>query len=372
MLADMPFRTAAARIGVFLLLLYGCSAPAGLPTEALAQGNDVCALETTGRIVAVGDVHGAYDGFVRILRAAGILDDRERWMGGNAILVQTGDVVDRGKDSRKALDLLRRLEREAPRARGRVLALVGNHEVMRMSGDVRDVSAGEFEAFHSPMSVDIRAKLRDQIVDEQRRKARAEGRNLTESELVAKFDAQTPLGLIEMVQAFGRQGEYGRWLREHHAVARVNGIVFLHGGISPRIAPLGCSGINAEIRTVLTTGWDAYLKGPMSTLAGVNDGPLWYRGLALEEEATLAPEVEKILAAMQARAIVIGHSVSDTGRIKPRFNGRVVQIDTGMLTSVYKHGRPSALEIAGDKWTAIYEDSRESLTTPVPSAAAGR
>jgi hypothetical protein len=54
--------------------------------------------------------------------------------------------------------------------------------------------------------------------------------------------------------------------------------------------------------------------------------------------------------------------VTETGRITPRAGGLVVQIDTGLLTSVYKMGRPSALEIAGDAWTAIYEDSREALT----------
>jgi hypothetical protein len=38
----------------------------------------------------------------------------------------------------------------------------------------------------------------------------------------------------------------------------------------------------------------------------------------------------------------------------------VVLIDTGMLTSFYK-GRASALEIAGDKLTAIYSDARVSI-----------
>jgi len=65
---------------------------------------------------------------------------------------------------------------------------------------------------------------------------------------------------------------------------------------------------------------------------------------------------------------VIGHTVSETGRIRPRFDGRVVQIDTGMLTSVYKGGRPSALEIAGDRWTAIYEDGRVPLAGPAKAA----
>ena len=54
-----------------------------------------CDVQTTERIVAVGDIHGAFDQFVAILRAAGIIDNRNRWSGKKAVLVQTGDVLDR-------------------------------------------------------------------------------------------------------------------------------------------------------------------------------------------------------------------------------------------------------------------------------------
>src|SRR5688572_28492471 len=94
-----------------------------------------CDVTTTERVVAIGDVHGAHDQFVAILRAAGLIDGRSRWRGGRAILIQTGDVFDRGTDSRKSVDLLRRLERDARSAGGRVIALMGNHEVMRLVGD---------------------------------------------------------------------------------------------------------------------------------------------------------------------------------------------------------------------------------------------
>src|SRR6185436_11794872 len=61
-----------------------------------------CDIQTTERIVAVGDIHGAFDQFVAILRAAGLIDNRNRWSGKKAVLVQTGDILDRGPDSRKA------------------------------------------------------------------------------------------------------------------------------------------------------------------------------------------------------------------------------------------------------------------------------
>jgi hypothetical protein len=65
------------------------------------------------RLVAVGDIHGAYDEFVTILKRAGLINDALAWSGGRATLVQTGDYTDRGTDVRKVLDLLMRLEREA-------------------------------------------------------------------------------------------------------------------------------------------------------------------------------------------------------------------------------------------------------------------
>ena len=106
-----------------------------------------CDVQTTERIVAVGDIHGAFDQFVAILRAAGLIDNRNRWSGKKAVLVQTGDILDRGPDSRKALDLLRKLEGDAQRAGGRVYALLGNHEFMRLVSDWRYVSQGETDAF---------------------------------------------------------------------------------------------------------------------------------------------------------------------------------------------------------------------------------
>src|SRR5262245_13373628 len=86
-----------------------CAALLGAASAGFAQApSDPCNIQTTERVVAIGDVHGAYDPFVALLRATGLTDGRGRWTGGRAILVQTGDVVDRGPDSRRVLDLLRR------------------------------------------------------------------------------------------------------------------------------------------------------------------------------------------------------------------------------------------------------------------------
>jgi hypothetical protein len=303
-----------------------------------------CEFDGIERIVAVGDVHGAYDRYLEILRVAGVIDPAGRWVGGRTHLVQVGDMVDRGDGSRKVLDFLRRLERDAPGSGGRVHILLGNHEVARMLGDLRLTTAGEYAAFANRDSENVRQRfVREAPVD-------------TRDALLK----QTPLGWIEMRQAFGRNGDYGQWLRELSVVVVIDGFVFVHGGISPAVAPLGCAAINAQVRRELTSDLDKTRAAPLSSLAARVDGPLWYRGLAQESE-TFAPQVAEVLSLLHARSVVIGHTVTPSGRITTRFDGRVVQIDTGMQPAYVPDGRASALEIRNGETTAIYTDRKDPV-----------
>jgi hypothetical protein len=306
-----------------------------------------CEWNGVERIVAVADVHGAYDRYLEILRTAAIIDDHGRWIAGRTHFVQLGDVVDRGDDSRQALDLLRRLEREAHAAGGYSHMVLGNHEAARMLGDMRSATPGEYAAFVTPESASVREKYMKML-------------NPPPGEEVAQ---QTPLGFVELRQAFGREGQYGRWLRQMPAVIKINGFAFLHGGISPAVAPLGCAAINAQVRRELTTDLEKTRAAPLSSLVARVDGPLWYRGLAQEPE-TFAPQVTEALSKFGARAFVVGHTVSTTGRIATRFDGRVIQLDTGMQPAYVKDGRASALEIRGGEATAIYVDRREPVGLP--------
>jgi Calcineurin-like phosphoesterase len=265
-----------------------------------------------------------------------------------------GDVVDRGPDSLQSLDLLERLQKDADRAGGAVHPLLGNHEVMRLLGDDRYVTPGEYEAFATADS----PKIRDAYVK------RAE----TLKEPVAQPPA---LGFVEMRLAFGRNGRYGKWLRSLKAVVQIDGVVFVHGGISQAVAGLSCEAINATVRREITGDIDQTRSDPKNMLATRVDGPLWYRGLADEPE-TFAPAVDEILASQHARRIVIAHTVTADKRIRVRFGGKVVQVDTGMQTAYMPDGRASALELTQKGMTAIYTNSRDVLEEPTPAAAPSR
>ena len=167
---------------------------------------------SVGRIVAVGDVHGGYDEFVAILRAARVIDGKHRWSGGRTHLVQTGDLVDRGAGSRQVMDLVMRLEGEARAAGGRVHALLGNHEVMNLTGDLRYTSPAEYAAFATSRSPEVRERAYATLADPSRKDDPA---------YREQWEREHPLGWVEHRAAFGPRGRYGQWIRQHNAIVRI-------------------------------------------------------------------------------------------------------------------------------------------------------
>jgi len=145
--------------------------------------------------------------------------------------------------------------------------------------------------------------------------------------------------------------------------------MFVHGGISPAVAPLGCAAINDQVQRELTSELDKTRAAPLASLTARVDGPPWYRGLAQEPDA-FASQVGEILAALGARAIVVGHTVTPSGRITTRFEGRVIELDTGMQPAYVTGGRASALELKGDEATAILRGSPRPCGDRAPEAVA--
>ncbi|MCP3139426.1 metallophosphoesterase [Pyxidicoccus xibeiensis] len=280
------------------------------------------------RIVAVGDVHGDVGALRDVLKLAGLVDAQGHWTGGKAHLVQTGDIPDRGDQTREAYELLMRLEVEARKAGGRVHALLGNHEVMNMMGDLRYVAPGE------------RASFADQSP-------------------VPDAPGAAP-GTQGLQAAYGPEGRYGRWLRTHAAVVRINDTLFLHGGLAPDLPETTLEGLNRWVRQDLTPG-----QPPGG--ASARNGPLWFRGYALEDEATWEAGLTKVLDLLGAKRMVMGHTTTQDGRVHLRFGGRAVFIDTGLSAGYGRH--LAALEIRGNRLTALYPEGRVPLLVPKAPAS---
>jgi Calcineurin-like phosphoesterase len=304
------------------------------------------------RVVAVGDVHGDFHQFTAILQSAALIDSRNRWIGGKTHLVQTGDVLDRGPHSRKVMDLLMELEKQARKAGGLVHALIGNHEAMNVYGDLRYVAPEEYTAFRDANSESVREQFFKQHVEELKTTS---SDVKVDGDYRKKWEANHPLGYFEQRVAFGPNGKYGKWIRSHNAVIRINDSLFLHGGISPKYASMSIRLINETVRAELEDF--RKLKGGM---AMDPDGPLWYRGLAEKEAAQLTPEVEAALGSFQCQRIVIGHTVTD-GTVIPRLSGKVVLIDAGMAS--FYGGRQACLLLEAGKATVLHRGQK--LTLPV-------
>ncbi len=81
----------------------------------------------------VGDVQGFVSPFQRVLRDNRLLDPDGRWIGGTSTLVVVGDLVDRGPDGVGVMDLLMRLQAQASGEGGKVVVLIGNHDVLLLA-----------------------------------------------------------------------------------------------------------------------------------------------------------------------------------------------------------------------------------------------
>ena len=314
----------------------------GLLAAALAVAMPAAAEQPsmTHRIVAIGDLHGDFAAWRAIARAAGLVDAKGRWSGGATVFVQTGDVVDRGPDSLKIVQDLMRLQREAPRAHGRVVTLIGNHEAMNVTDDLRYVSAGDYAAFVDRGS----AGLREQVY--QRNKAvieaayRQRDATMTDDAIKQAWLSVTPLGMLEHQAAWHPDGKIGRWVIGNPAVVLLDGNLFVHGGICQPYTGTPLAEINSKVAAALA----AHATTPDAI---INDeaGPLWCRRLAIAPtppEPTLAEQLDQVLAAYGAKRIVIGHTPILSG-IAVLEGGRLVKIDTGI--SFVFGGTLSYLEI---------------------------
>jgi hypothetical protein len=352
-----------------------------------------------------------------------VIDAEARWTGGTTTLVSVGDLVDRGPSSRKVLDLLMRLEREAAAAGGAVRVVLGNHEVMTLVGELRDASEEEVAEFAADERRDERAAAKARFV------ARRIAAGATEAEAQEAFTRRFPPGWFARRAAFAADGRYGAWLLSKPVAIVVDRSAFVHGGFSRLVAGQDLTALNHAFRARLAAQLadlaaleraaliDFSLRGedraealalrlppdPAAHASGVPPlaapaqpaaipppldavaervvrfdideplfrmaGPVWYRGAAMCHAATEADVAIAAVARLGVDRIVVGHTPTTGARIRSRFDGKVVTIDTGMLKRVYD-GQGAALEITAAGLVATYQDGTRSAIEPDPRPVA--
>jgi len=266
---------------------------------------------TSKEYFSIADLHGDLNAAHEALLLTRLVDEKLDWIGGDRILVQTGDIVDRGAESKEIYDLFRKLRQQAESSGGHVVQILGNHEVMNLQGNYFYVDRREYS--HWSQTGDIQ-----------------EGQILRE-------------------KAWKIDGDYGSWLRKLPLAAVVNRTLFCHAGIDVAWANQGLDKVN-ELSAELLTKEDNSVTDTIFLEAG----PVWTRAFdpvySRTSEKIMCEKLFKVLSTLDLDRMVIGHNVQLDNTAKTFCDGRLFSLDVGMSAyygggrSVFHHG-PNGVEI---------------------------
>ncbi|BBN17328.1 hypothetical protein MPTK1_7g13670 [Marchantia polymorpha subsp. ruderalis] len=319
------------------------------PTSIYAPGR---------RIVAIGDVHGDLERTEAALRLAGVLssDGQGRWVGGSSVLVQVGDILDRGEDELAILSLLHNLGQQALLKGGAVFQVNGNHETMNVGGDYRFVEAGGYEECSNFSSYceeehsgDWEAAFEGWYRTSKERKANR-ARPKFVSWLLNPLLLQK--GAASRALLLNPGGPIAMQLARHGVVLKVNDWLFAHGGILPHHVNYGLERINKEVTQWMRGKPEKQGQLPFIATRGF-DSIVWSRLYSRdqydrpEDKVKAGAVLEAALDAANAKGLIVGHTPQPFGA-NCEFKGRVWRIDVGMSSGVL-HAEPEVLEIVGDK-----------------------
>ena len=244
-------------------------------------------------VYLVGDVHGMYDNLINLLRKAGVINSELQWQAGKAHLVFLGDQFDRGNDVTKALWFIHELEPQAKKQGGKVHLLLGNHEIMVTTKDLRYLG----------------------------RKEKA----LSIAYQVAYDHMYHPT-----------KSYLGAWLTSKPSVIKIDGLILAHGGIvdlgTPNIEEFNDQvykyrqedmylDITKEHADSSSYDPDRWLK--MKYFFYSDMSPFWYRGYVQSD--TLGKQLDGMLRKYKSKVHVVGHTPLE--KITSRYKGKFISTD---------------------------------------------
>lgn len=253
--------------------------------QALPKPQKKIHFKTDSKIAALSDIHGQYDVAVKLLQANGIIDTNNDWSWGDGHLVIAGDVFDRGDQVTEIIWLIHKLEKQATQAGGRVHFLLGNHELMVLTGDLRYVH----QKYRYTMAV-----------------------------------FGMPLDSLLSPNTY-----LGAWLRSKPLAITINDMAFVHGGFSELLLEYlpDLEAINANGRAFIDAKSKDFEENPLLNLVGGNMGPVWYRGY-FDEEVTKKQNAKRILKKLDVDHLVVGHTSHEA--IISLFDHQIIGIDSSI------------------------------------------
>ncbi|KAG5187709.1 calcineurin-like phosphoesterase family protein [Tribonema minus] len=282
------------------------------------------------RMVFMGDVHGDITAFQDCLEVAGLIDEEGAWAGGTTVLVQLGDIFDRGDDDLAIEEWLFLLAEQAAEAGGAVYHLLGNHELMNIMGDHSSASKESFAPF-----VEL-SPLVETWMNE----------NTALLEKVPKW-------AWPRLAAMRASGPVAHMMAGHSVAMKIGNTLVVHAGIlREHLEPQRCGGVTnggvACLELLNSVAANYLLNGggmPQEMLWG-RESPVWTRRYSMPDGKALAKDAEEeLIAVLEATGsirMVVGHTPQSAG-INSAAQGKVWRVDTGMTKAI--GGKPEVLEI---------------------------
>lgn len=244
-------------------------------------------------LFVIGDVHGRYNELINLLKKSNIVNQDLEWIAGKAHLVFLGDLFDRGLDVTKVLWFIHSLEDEAKLAGGKVHLVLGNHEIMTMTKDLRYVSPKE-------MAI---AKAFDKKYDE----------------------------LFHPLNSY-----LGKWLASKSSVIKIDKAIFAHGGILD-LETGSVKGFNQLVHNYMdepmfldimadaadSTKYDPVKWDQIRYFFYSSESPFWYRGYVQSD--TLAPQLHSMLRKYNSNVHIVAHTPLET--ITQKYKGKLLTTD---------------------------------------------
>jgi len=333
--------------------------------------------QVDGRVVAVGDVHGDLAQTLRVLKIAGLIEEyvggAVEWVGGDATLVQMGDVLDRGDFEIALICLIHSIRKQARDAGGNVFVLTGNHEALNANGDFRYVTRGAF------VETCAFAELQKEGKEVEEKKASLLDTLALMVRAAATGGAGGPpldptTALRARINAFAPGGILAREMATYHTALVVNDTVFAHGGLLPMHASYGIDKINQETgRWMRGTRTGDGQAGPPRLAVGGPESVVWTRVYSKErfadpfEEARANELLDNTLSLLKLGSdgrMVVGHTPQMQGVNNQNLGGKLWKVDVGMSSGVLD-ALPACLELAPDGEAQV-------LTNWNPSTSANR
>lgn len=322
----------------------------------------VTPLQVGQRLVVIGDVHGDVEALQTLLRIANVVDphdDTLTWNAGNTIVVQCGDIMDRGNTEIACWQIMCRLSHQAAKDGGALSVLWGNHEVMNALGLFHYTQGDEFEQrvgkpldLHTPM----RRHWRTQFAGNQpARWAAWEPGGLLAHALLANLSVALLVGRTLCVHAGLKTRHLGDTQHGIFSLDTLNQqardwITTAHHGnnfntlsLSPNKGQLSKEKLIALANARAQAASHALppCLGGRGTEA---TSPIWMRDYsdapALSPQATL--DLTQVLKRVSAERIVMGHTPQH--QITRAANGKAWRIDTAASRGM-GGGPPQVLEI---------------------------